>query len=216
MRPLFRISLVLAVLAIPLATATAALGKKPPTPPPTTATTTTAPGPTLFGTTCAAADEDYAATLASHNYTLTGSGFSFTLSGKTDGLCVDVSPANAGVWQVQVVGNGGATTLNRILMVPRDSIGPGDSCGGVDLRRVALPLQQQLPHPDDTRFEIPSGYVNACGLQFGELVDLDLDPGTPEVAVGYVIADLPHPLAFQVMMAAAGASSSVTVTVALP
>ena len=216
MKTLWRICLVLVILALPVATAAAAVGKKPPTPPPTTTTTTTAPSPTLFGTTCAS-DPGYEAALASHHYTPIGDGFSFTLSGKSDSLCLDVLHGTPGIWMVSIVGNAGTTTLSRILLVPRDSIAPGDSCGGVDLRRVALPLQQQLPHPDDTRFDvIANGYVNACGTAFGEMVDLDGNPATPDVAVGTVMPDFPHPLAFQVNMAAAGATSSVTVTVTLP
>jgi hypothetical protein len=214
MKTLWRICLVLVILALPVATAAAAVGKKPPTPPPTTTTTTTAPSPTLFGTTCAS-DLGYEAALASHHYTLTENGFSFTLSGKNDALCIDVLHGTPGIWMVSIVGNAGTTTLSRILLVPRDSIAPGDSCGGVDLRRVALPLQQQLPHPDDTRFDvIANGYVNACGTAFGELVDIDGDEILEEV--GTVMPDSPHPLAFQVYMAAVAATSSVTVTVTLP
>ena len=129
-------------------------------------------------------------------------------------MCIDVLHGAPGIWMVSVVGNAGTTTLNRILLVPRDSIAPGDSCGGVDLRRVALPLQQQLPHPDDTRDEIPNGYVNACGIAFGEMVDIDGDGDLEEV--GTVMPDLPHPLAFQVTWRRPGATSSGPVTVTLP
>lgn len=153
------------------------------------------PAQPLVGDTC----ENKGVSQASHGLTFTPTGFTFTLSGKSDSMCVDV-PADladtAGVWTVTATAGG---TVLRLLLVPRDSYSPGDSCGGVDLRPPSFPLVQQLPN------EIPAATVNACGVQFGEMVD-----GKPV----YTQTGQPHPLVFNATMSGlAGASVTLTVTV---
>jgi hypothetical protein len=84
--------------------------------------------------------------------------------------CLDVMTDAAGRWDVTVEGEG----ARRLVLVPRDSDGPGDSCGGVDLRRAVniygdftLPLDI----PEETRTEIPVATVNACGTNWPEWID---------------------------------------------
>lgn len=192
MRILKRIAIVAVVMAIPLATTVTAVGAKG------------KPAPSQGGgRTCAEnyGEAEYAAMLATHQVQFTSSGFTFVLNGKADQVCLDVLHGTAGVWEVQVDGNGGTVQLNRILIVPRDSYAPGDSCGGVDLRQVTLPLNQQLP------LVIPAGTVNACGTQYGEWINGNLEM----TATGE-----PHPLAFFARMEAKASTASVTVAVTLP
>ncbi|MFH1330666.1 MAG: hypothetical protein ABIJ48_08480 [Actinomycetota bacterium] len=178
------INLMAAALVLPLGATAAAAGKaKPPAQP-------------LAGYTC----EEMGVDQASHALAFTPTGFTFTLAGKSDAMCVDVPAdlaAAAGVWTVTATANG---TILRLLLVPRDSYSPGDSCGGVDLRSPAFPLVQPLP------YQIPAATVNACGVQFGEWID-----GVPVMAQ----TGAPHPLVFYALMSGRP-RAQVTLTISLP
>jgi hypothetical protein len=210
MNTLRRVLLVLVVLALPMATATAAVGKPKP-PPPTT------PEPTLGGYTCEESGFDQSGInwfWDTDNHP-TGFRFTLTLEGRSDGVCIDVPLGDwtgeswgpnvtAGVWTVKVTDYQGK--ISRLLLVPRDSLGPGDSCGGADLRQPDLAATYELPLPVDPRHEdgIPAATVNACGTQFGEWIS------------GVLVTertDDPHPLAFFALMEGVkGAQATITVT----
>jgi hypothetical protein len=142
-------------------------------------------------------------------YTVTDTGFTFTLSGREDSRCIDVMHDTPGIWRVTVVGHG----ATRLVMIPRDSAGPGDSCGGVNLRKTQLrslgaSFVQELPHPSDPRHAsgIPAATVNACGTNFGEWID------------GQLVMEAtgePHPLAFVVNMSGYP-TAELTIEVELP
>jgi len=184
-----RILVMLVLVALPLAGTVTAAAKKPPKEPRPSG-----------GYTCAESGFDQ----TSHGLTFTETGFTFALEGKEDAMCVDVLHGTADVWRVSVTGR----NVSSLLLVPRDSLGPGDSCGGVLLRKPALPLVQELPDPSDPRHElgIPPATVNACGTQYGEWIDgiLEMDR-----------TDDPHPLAFQTHMRGRPGTEAI-ITVELP
>jgi len=163
-------------------------------------TTTTVAGG-LAGTTCgeeAVPDENGVFTIE-----LTG-------ADPKDGTCLDVW-ADEGEWTVDVAINAG--TMRRLLIIPRDSVGPGDSCGGYDFRRN-VPSTFVLPgpnHPMDLDGDgfIEGSYVNSCGTQFGEWVDGYADP------IFSVDESIPSPLALIVLMEGSR-DADVTLTVHLP
>jgi hypothetical protein len=153
--------------------------------------------------------------------------FSFVLDRDTSHECFDVIPPEAGIWRVTVTATGSGT--RSLTIVPRDSVGPGDSCGGVQLRGDAIYAGDiALPDPSDTRFDdfnggvIPLATVNAClgnadfGAgetgEFSELVDragvltIEHDPIPGEV----------HPLALQAFAGSFKRGSSILVEVDLP
>lgn len=187
-----RATILMTVTAIALAGALTADAKKPPR----------EPDPPSGGYLCS--EYDY----SPGEYTLTDTGFTFTLRGRFDHRCIDVMHDTAGVWHVTVVGD----DMTRLVMTPFDST-PGESCGGVNLRRVHLDrlgdsFVQELPIPSDPRHAagIPAATVNACGTEFGEWIGGELVMG----ATG-----APHPLAFVVNMEGKP-STVVTITVELP
>ena len=171
--------------------------------PTTTTTTTTATEPVL-GTTCANPDGVHAANggLAEGPYSSDSIAetvdFYIELAGAKASTCVDVF-APEGAWTVEVTVLSG--TVRSLLLVPRDSIAWGDSCGGASLRRPTDGATIVLPGPDnpsdlDGDGMIEAAFANSCGTQFSEWVDID---GT---LTEFVDADptVVSPLAFQIDM----------------
>jgi len=108
--------------------------------------------------------------------------FVIELGGKATGLpdyvCVDVMTTEPGRWNVTVTGSG----ARHLTLIPRDSVAPGDSCGGVAARgeehiygQFTLPLDVS----EETRTEIPAATVNACGTEFAEWITPWSGVGTP-------------------------------------
>ena len=92
-------------------------------------------------------------------------------------------------------------TFRSLGLVPRDSISCGDSCVGGSLRRHTDGATIVLPGPDndydqDGDVMIEAAYVNSCGTQFSEWMDVN---GT---LTEFVDADptVTSPLALQVGM----------------
>lgn len=148
------------------------------------------------------------------------SGFEITLNAEDDYACVDVLWATAGKWQITVTGEG----ARSLTLVPRDSVAPGDSCGGAMLRRDAVYGVLTLPLDEDTRNEIPAGYVNACGVEYAEWVhDLDVcnavlkDGSDSELPclITTVHTEHAHPLVFQAFLGG-GKNATATIHVTLP
>jgi hypothetical protein len=137
--------------------------------------------------------------------------FRITLSGRSDGACIDVS-AKSGPWTVDVEIVSGSVRM--LLFVPRDSIGPGDSCGGYEFRSNNVPSQFVVPFEGGS---IPGSYVNSCGTEFAEWVNvLNSDSGLYELTYfDAVDEDIESPLALQIMTAGSK-DSSMTLTVDLP
>lgn len=192
-----RIWFVLVVIAIALALAIPAVAGKPDKP-----GKPEPPGENLVDTTCAAQVDVWDAV----GYVAEGAtSFTVSLVGKDVTACWDVM-SGEGSWQIAVNVNQG--TLRSLLVVPRDSIGPGDSCGGVSLRGNPIPSQTlTLPFADDiprnTDGDIEAAYVNACGTDFDEVIDGEerFDIGAIFNQEGEVIAITdPDPLAVQIMM----------------
>jgi hypothetical protein len=136
--------------------------------------------------------------------------FTFTLAGKKPGTCIDVI-SDEGIWEVTVTGEG----ARYLGLVPRDSIAPGDSCGGWLLRTEANIYKTHTFSAYGG--PMPAATINACGTEWAEWVDVDLpglDPAVDCVAVDgdqCLVADaldIPHPLAFHVFMQSGGGSTT--------
>jgi hypothetical protein len=171
------------VLVLAVMPAEAGKPDKPGKPPPS------GPGP---GTTCALSDFDHFKATASEDFTITlGPG---TDHGKTM-ACIDVWPQSQGPWKVTWSINEGET-IRSLGLIPRDSFGPGDSCGGLQFRKNIPSEPIRLP-PDPVLYptspygdSIPLPYVNACGTDFAELVNGDF--------YDYAGVEVPSPLALTV------------------
>ena len=100
--------------------------------------------------------------------------------------CIDVM-SDEGVWTVDIQLLAG--TVRSMGLIPRDSVAPGDSCGGVILSRGDIPLSIGGEIP----LSVEGAYVNSCGVDFEELID-----GTTYATVN---DQIPSPLAFQASMA---------------
>lgn len=103
--------------------------------------------------------------------------FTFTLSGKSESVCVDVI-SEKGPWEVSITGQG----ARSLLIIPRDSWAPGDSCGGWILRNTIYDNERGdepliLGYDDGAGQSVPRATVNACGTDFAEWVDADLVNG---------------------------------------
>lgn len=141
------------------------------------------------------------ATEANHDSWAPGSGdtFTVTLSGKDDGACIDVLTGERMVWTVDIGGSG----ARYVGVIPRDSIGPGDSCGGYLMRSESQIYTTHILGYDGT---IPAATVNACGTDFAEWVD----PGVvaddscvafeSELCLVTEATGDPHPLVLQIFM----------------
>lgn len=112
--------------------------------------------------------------------------FDIELSGKNVRACIDVM-SDEGVWTVDIQLLAG--TVRSMGLIPRDSVAPGDSCGGVILSRGDIPLSIGGEIP----LSVEGAYVNSCGVDFEELID-----GTTYATVN---DQIPSPLAFQASMA---------------
>lgn len=181
------IALLAALLVLPaiIAVAGQAEGKPP-------ATTTTTTEPTSGGHTCA--ELGFAQSWdPAHELTITETGFSFKLRGSSDGVCVDVYAD--GPWHV----TGTSSGVSSLSMIPRDSASPGDSCGGIGLKRPAA-IDLFLPTT------ILSATVNSCGLAFGEWIDGVLV--TTQTGQS-------HPLAF-IVQSTGKSNASATIEVQFP
>lgn len=112
--------------------------------------------------------------------------------------CVDVM-TDAGEWEVDIDIVSG--TVRSLMLVPRDSIAPGDSCGGVHIRKPATnTFTVALPGTD-------GAYVNTCGTDFGEWAN--------GIYYDTVETTIPSPLAFQMDMS--GSKDAVVIlTVTVP
>jgi hypothetical protein len=140
--------------------------------------------------------------------------FTFTLEGKKPGTCIDVMSA-AGPWEVTITGEG----ARYLVLVPRDSIAAGDSCGGYLLRNEAN-IYGASPHILGYDGTIPAATINACGTDWAEWVDIDwpgLNPeadcaafsdGGNQCLVTKDLPDVPHPLILQVGMQSGGGSTT--------
>lgn len=136
--------------------------------------------------------------------------FAFTLEGKKPGTCIDVLTSIAGPWEVTVTGEG----ARYLVLIPRDSIAAGDSCGGYLLRNAAN-IYGASPHILGYDGTVPAATINACGTEFAEWVDstlFGLDPDDDCAAFSddgnqcLVTEQLPiaHPLVLQVGMQSGG------------
>ena len=145
-----------------------------------------------------------------------------SLDAGNDGTCIDILTDAEGTWNVtvEVTGGDGARTMT---IVPRDAVGPGDSCGGQQRRGTSVYDPWVLPHPDDPRFDvIPVATVNACpgddeaGVgSFAETVERLVD-GVIETEIVYEPTDEAHPLALLIFTQGIRRADQVTVTVDLP
>ena len=138
--------------------------------------------------------------------------FQFTLEGKKPGTCINVLTDVAGPWEVTVTGEG----ARYLGLIPRDSIGPGDSCGGYLLRNAAN-IYGNSPHLLGYEGSVPAATINACGTEWAEWVSVDLPGLVPEtdcVAVEgdqCLVADaldVSQPLILQVFMQSGGGSTT--------
>ncbi len=138
--------------------------------------------------------------------------FTFTLTGKKPGTCIDVLTTIAGGWEVTVTGEG----ARYLGLIPRDSIGPGDSCGGYLLRNAAN-IYGSSPHILGYEGSVPAATINACGAEWAEWVDVALPGLDPEVDCvanegdQCLVADqigVAHPLVLQVFMQSGGGSTT--------
>jgi len=148
--------------------------------------------------------------------------------------CIDVLTEFAGQWKVTVrdlAGDG----LRSLLLVPRDAVAPGDSCGGERRRNAAVYDDWTLPHPDDPREWlprdasgvpiIPAATVNACpgddeagiGL-FAETVEWDIngDGVVDENDTTMEATGDPHPLALLVFSSGLRKGDQIVIHVDLP
>ncbi len=138
--------------------------------------------------------------------------FTFTLGGKQDGTCIDVISA-PGPWHVTITGEG----ARYLGVIPRDSIGPGDSCGGWLLRSTIYDYGEDNPlilgyFGDDDAQSIPAATINACGTDFAEWIELEYLTGSEQQAHCYEgiktndkclvteQVDVTHPLVLQVFL----------------
>lgn len=137
--------------------------------------------------------------------------FHFTLEGKKPGTCIDVLTDIAGTWEVTVTGEG----ARYLGIVPRDSIAPGDSCGGWLQRSAANIYKTHTLSAYGG--PMPAATINACGTEWTEWVDIDLPGLVPEVDCVAVdgdqclvadALDIPHPLALHVFMQSGGGSTT--------
>ena len=161
------------------------------------------PRPDRGGYTCAYDGFDQ----SSHGLEFTATGFSFTLTGHQDDMCVDVPYELAdttGEWWVSVTDVSGS--VRRLLLIPRDSVSPGDSCGGWNLRNPDLPAEFAMPLP------IPPATVNACGTDFGEWLDTNGDGNPDTLEMTQTGAE--DPLVFIAFLE--GHDPEVTITVTVP
>jgi hypothetical protein len=135
--------------------------------------------------------------------------FSVNLEGSGASACYDVT-ADEGTWSVEILNDTGVRFL-RVL--PRDSISPGDSCGGREFRfNRDVPTTFDLPgtgfptedgwHPYDLDKDgrIEGSYANSCGESFGEWVDVEVNGVEKRVFYEKENTNIPSPLAFQVDM----------------
>lgn len=113
------------------------------------------------------------------------------------GMCIDVL-SGAGEWTVQVEVLAG--TLRELNLYLRDSLAPGDGCfeGG----SCGLALRDISSEPGViTAIQLgymPDAHVNACGTQYGELVEIDGE----FVSYDTVEPSIESPLAFMPSMRA--------------
>lgn len=179
-----RISVLLLVMAMALVIASPVGAKKPPK-----------DDQPLGGITCSELPAD-PGHLQTGEVGLDEDHFFIELSGRNVWACYDVMAAE-GKWTVTIEE---ATGVRFLRVLPRDSIAPGDSCGGREFRfNRDVPTEFVLPHPDDpSQFDgdIEGAYVNSCGTSFGELIEGEY--------FGDVRTDIPSPLAFQVDMTGSG------------
>lgn len=147
--------------------------------------------------------------------------FWFTLSGKHDDACIDII-STEGPWKVTITG-GGARHLG---VIPRDSVAPGDSCGGYILR--GDDIYGNNPLTLGYTGVIPAATINACGADFGEWVNINLeglnpalvnDGGHCETIIGdqcYVATqvNVTQPLVLQAFLR--GSGDTTTIHVDLP
>lgn len=136
--------------------------------------------------------------------------FTFTLAGKKPGTCIDVLTTIEGPWEVTVTGEG----ARYLGLIPRDSIGPGDSCGGLLLRNRANIYGAHILGYNGS---VPSATINACGAEWAEWVDVatpGLDTEVDCVAIDgeqCLVTGAPpvaHPLVLQVFMQSGGGSTT--------
>jgi hypothetical protein len=131
--------------------------------------------------------------------------FEITLAGPNDSYCVDVI-AGPGQWNVDVAIDTGSVRM--LLFIPRESIAAGDSCGGYGFRSNNV--------PSSFSGEIPDSYVNSCGVDFAEWVDVQNDQGEHELTYfDTVEPEIESPLAFQIDVAGSK-DLEMTLTVDLP
>jgi hypothetical protein len=166
--------------------------------------------------------------------------FQIILDKDNPDACVDVIPPAAGRWFVTVTKEGAGT--RSLLLIPRDAIAPGDSCGGVrllgeDIYATPIPLPyfedldgdrvQDSDESGDTRFSfIPLATINACpgdadpdgpnpDGQNSELVER-LENGEIVLTEEWSKTDEVHPLAFLVFSRLKKAGDRIIIDVDLP
>lgn len=146
---------------------------------PTTTTTTQAPVDDGRAGTVCGTDELPADLAWTEDALGTVTGLTFSLSGKKPGACIDVVTDEDLRWLVTITGAG----ANYLVLVPRDSIAPGDSCGGWLLRNAGNIYGTHLLGYEGY---IPATTINACDRYhlddgyFGEWVDQSLVGDGPD------------------------------------
>jgi hypothetical protein len=83
----------------------------------------------------------------------------------TGSVCIDVSEVVAGDWEVTIDVTEGS--LRELLVIVRDSIAPGDTCASTSYKKNKIP-------DSPFTFTLPvnaDNHVNACGIEFAEMVD---------------------------------------------
>lgn len=141
--------------------------------------------------------------------------FTFTL-GSGDGpfqasVCVDVV-SNEGPWSVTITGHG----AKNMVIIPRDSAGPGESCGGYR-RHSSGQIYGSSPLVLGFGGVVPAATINACGVEFAEWVDLTTPGLIPEVhcaafdEAGRCLVteqvDVTHPLVLLVHLSGSGSTT---------
>ena len=159
--------------------------------------------------------------------------FTLILDADHPDACIDVLTKVEGQWKVTVrdlAGDG----LRSLLLVPRDAVAPGDSCGGERRRNAAVYDDWTLPHPDDPREWLP----RASGVPIIAAATVNSCPGDDEAGVGFFAETVewdinndgvvdendttmeatgdPHPLALLVFTSGLKRSDVVAIHVDLP
>lgn len=189
----------------------------------TTTTTTVADDEAAAGWTCAWADRE---SLWWDDPATKYDDFSLVLTG--DAACIDVVSGEPGRWLITLAQPPGSPTIRGVTVVPRDAVGPGDSCGGFGARHAAnIYGTWTLPLLEDPRFSgIAAATVNGCGEGgFAEWIEerddngnaiYDETTGLPTFRYERHTTGEQHPYALQLFTQGLRSGTTVWVCVDLP